>query len=60
MTAKILKVNGEVMHLLIYRGLMEDEKSNQVHTSLRKDFDNSIRERFGPNISPDDFPDVSL
>ena len=28
--------------------------------SLRKVFDNITRERFGPEISPDDFPDVNL
>ena len=33
---------------------------DQVHISLRKDFDNSIREIFWPYISPYDFPDVNL
>ena len=39
---------------------MEDEKSNQVHISLRKDFDKSIREISGPEISPDDFSNANL
>ena len=60
MTAKVMKENGEVVHHLTYRGIKEGEKSNQVHISLRKDFDNSIREIFGPEISPNEFPDVSL
>ena len=33
---------------------------NQAHISLRKEFDNSIREIFGPDIYTDDFPDVNL
>ena len=45
---------------MTYHGLKEYEKSNQVHISFRKDFDNSIRKIFGPYISPDDFPDVNL
>ena len=60
MTAKIMKSNGEVVHCSTYRGLKEDWKSNQSHTSLRKEFDNSIREIFGPEISQDDFPDINL
>ena len=60
MTAKIMKANVKLVHLSKYRGLKEDEKYNQVHVSLRKDFNNMIRELFGPDISPDDFSDVHL
>ena len=48
------------MHCLTYHGIKEDEKSNRYHTSLRKEFDNSTRETFRTDISPDDFPDVNL
>ena len=48
------------MHISTYSGLKEDEKSNLSHTSFRKEFDNSIRKIFGPDISPDDFPDINL
>ena len=33
---------------------------NQAHLSLREDFDNNIKERFGTGVSPDDFPGISL
>ena len=59
-TDRIIKANREVVHCSPYCGLKEDEKSNQVNISLSKDFDNSIRETFRPDISPDDFIDVSL
>ena len=54
-TAKIMNANIEVVHLLTYCGIKEDESSNRVHISLRKDFENSIREIFGQDISRDDF-----
>ena len=60
MTDTIMKANGEVVHWSTYRGLKEDKKSNQDHIALRKEFDNSKRDRFGPYISPDDFTDVNL
>ena len=56
----ILNTDREVVHRYTYRGLKEDEKSNLSHTSFRKEFDNSIREIFGPEISQDDFPDINL
>ena len=60
MTSKIMKLNGEVVHRLIYRGLKEDDKSNKTHIYLRKEFDKSIRDRLGQDISPDEFPDFNL
>ena len=60
MTAKIMKSNGEFVHSLIYLGLKEDNKSNQYHILLSKEFDNSIRDRLGTHISPDNFPDINL
>ena len=60
MTDKTMTSNGWVVNWSTYRGLKEDEKSNQFHISLRKGFDNRIKEKFGPDISPYDFPDVNL
>ena len=48
------------MHWSTYCGLKKDEKSNKTHISFRKEFDNSIRDKLGPYISPDDFLDVNL
>ena len=45
---------------MAYRGLKEDDNSNQAHIPLREEFNNIIRERFRPEILPDDFPDVNL
>ena len=58
MTANIMKVNGEVVHWSTYRGIKEDKWKNQAHISLRKDFDSKFKDRFKPDVSPDDFPDT--
>ena len=55
-----MKVNGEVVHRSTYRGLNQDQKSNQAHILLRKEFDNIIRYNFGTDISPDNYPGVNL
>ena len=60
MTAKIMMGNGEVVHWPTYSGLKEDKSFNKSHISLRKEFDRNIRDKFGPDISPYDFPDINL
>ena len=55
-----MKGNSEVVNWSTYHGLKEDEKSNQYHIFSRKEFDNSIRDKLGPDISPDNFTDVNL
>ena len=55
-----MKGNGEVVHRSTWRKLKEDENPNQYHTSLRQEFDRNIRDKFGPDILPDNFPDVNL
>ena len=60
MTDYIRKGNDEVLHRSTYRGLNEDKKSNQDHISSRKDFNINIIDNLGPEISPDNFPDVNM
>ena len=60
MTSNIMKVNGEVLHRSTYLVLKEYKRTNQTRILLRKEFDSNIKDRFGPDISPDDFPDVNL
>ena len=60
MTAKIMKGNGEVVHRSIYRGFKEYKWTNQACIFLRKELDSNIKDRFGPDVSPDNFPDVNL
>ena len=60
MTAKIMKVNGEVVHRSIYRGLTEDDWKNQAHIYLRKNFNRNIKDRFGLDVSPYYYPDINL
>ena len=45
--ANIMKGNGEVVNRLTYCGLKENKKSNQIHISSMKDFDNITRENLG-------------
>ena len=51
MTAKIMKGNGEVVHLSTYRGLKEDENYNQFHISLRKEFDKTSETTLGQTFT---------
>ena len=60
MRAKIVKAKKEVVHPSTYHGLKYNDNPNQVHISLRNNLDNSIREIFATDISPDDFPYVNL
>ena len=60
MMDNIMKSNGKVVHSLKYHSLKEDEKFNQSHISLGKESKNSIRDIFGPDISPYDFPYFNL
>ena len=60
MTTNTMKGNGEVLHWSTYRGLKEEETTNQSHILSRKDFDSNIKDRFGTDISPDNFPDINL
>ena len=60
MTATIMKGNGEVVYRSTYHGLKGDECINQDHISLRKEFVSNTKDRFGTDISPDNFTDVNL
>ena len=60
LTAKILKANGEVVYRSTYRHLTDAEVQNAAHVSMRIEFDVSILDRFGPETSPDDFPDIDI
>ena len=57
---KIMKGNGELVHRSTYHGLKDEERTNQAHIQLRKEFDSNIKDSFGPDISPDDFPHVKF
>ena len=50
MIDKNMKGNGEVVNWSSYRELKEEEKSNQAHILLRKEFYNSIRDKLDPDI----------
>ena len=60
MTAKITKENGEVVHRYTYDDLTESEAHNLVHISRRETFDKNICVKLGPDVSPDDFPDINI
>ena len=55
-----MKLNVKVMNCSTYHGLEEYEKSNLAHISLRNEFYISIRDRYGTDISPYDFPYINL
>ena len=47
MIAKIMKINGEVLHRSTYRGLNHEERTNHAHILLREEFDSNMKDRFG-------------
>ena len=55
-----MKSNGEVVYRSTYRPLTNIERVNLSHIARRKDFDESITKKYGPDASPDDFPDMNL
>ena len=60
LTAKIIKANGELVNRSRYHPLMDTELVNVVHVCTRTEFDVSILDKFGPEVHPDDFPDLDL
>jgi hypothetical protein len=60
LTAKILKANEEVVYRSTYRALTDAERTNAAHVSRRVEFNHNIQDKFGPETSPDDFPDLNI
>jgi hypothetical protein len=60
LTAKILKANGEVVYRSTYRALTDVERANAAHVCRRIEFDLNILDKFGPETTPDDFPDLNI
>ena len=55
-----MKSNAEVVYCLIYRPLNDAERVNLANIAKRKDFDELITEKYGPDASPDNFPAMNL
>ena len=60
MTANITKENGEVVHRSTYDALTKSEAHNVAHISRRELFDKKISVKLGPDVPPDDFPEINL
>jgi len=60
LTAKILKANGEVVYPWTYRALTVAEQTYVAHVLRHVEFDHNIQDKFGPETSPDDFPDLDI
>ena len=60
MTSKITKDNGEVVHSSTYDALTESEAQNSAHISRKETFDKNISVKLGPDVPPDDFPEINL
>ena len=60
LTAKILKANGEVVYRSTYCALTDVERANAAHLCCRIEFDLNILDKFGPETTPDDFPDLGI
>ncbi len=44
----------------MYRALTDGERTNAAHVLGCVKFDHNIQDKFGPEISPDDFPDLNI
>jgi hypothetical protein len=60
LTTKILKANGEFVYRSTYPALTDVEWANAAHVCRRIEFDLKILDKFGPETTPDDFPDLPL
>ncbi len=60
LTTKILKANEKVVYRSTYRALTDVEQANAAHVCRRIEFDLNILDKFGPETTPDDFPDLDI
>ena len=60
LTAKILKANEEVVYRSTYHALTDVERANAAHVCRQIKFDLNILDKFGPETTPDDFPDLDI
>ena len=60
MNANIMKDTGEVDHLSTYNALPESEAQNLAHISRQETFDKNISVKLGPDVSPDDLPEINI
>ena len=60
LTTKILKANEEVDYRSTYRGLTDVDWANVAHVCRWVEFDLNILDKFGPETTPDDFPDLNI
>ena len=60
LTAKILKASGEVVYRSTYQALTDVERANATHVCRWVEFDLNILDKFGPETTPDDFPDLDI
>ena len=58
--AKILKANGEVDYRLTYCTLTDVEWANAAHVCRWVEFDLNILDKFCPETTPDDFPNLNI
>ncbi len=60
LTAKILKSSGLFVCCSTFCRLNDEELTCPIHTTLHKDFDDSIKHELGPAAQPSDFPAEDL
>ncbi len=60
LTTKILEANGGVVYRSTYRALTDEELANMAHDCHQIDIDLNILDKFGPETTPDDFPDLDI
>jgi hypothetical protein len=59
MTAKVLKLNAQVIHTSTYRSLTPDEIAQPEEIKSREDFDKRIAQKLGKSTQPEEIePDV--
>jgi hypothetical protein len=57
MTAKLLNEKGNILHRSSFRPFTKDEIDDPKERKKRDDFDRTINDVLGPNMTPDDIPE---
>ena len=60
MTAKLLKRNGEYIHMPAVQAITDDNLADSQEIVEREKFEKSIAEKFGPETDPIDFANNAI
>ena len=60
MTSKILKENGQVVHLSTYRAISDDEMADPEEKKARDHFDSEVQKRLGSPLTDSEMEEIGI